>query len=283
MARPIQIPSPYQIALVTFILYAGKIFSAPDRVKTVRFNRPFDFNRKQVGTLKSFVSQYYDVTKAQMPVHGAWRSMDSEELWKHLLRIIIAMGRSAPSYRLIASPDFERLTLRSMKVFQDKNGTDALVKRVHETLARYGVRYCSPKKETSLKARAIAANLNEPAVVDGAEFVLLKNMRNAADPRRYLMDEVHGYGMKSASEFLTEIGYSQDYMAFDSRLKRAFTLLFDRDFDRIINTQWDYRDVETVFREEICPELGIRPPELDAIVFWNYGDILKSLKSQQNK
>jgi thermostable 8-oxoguanine DNA glycosylase len=89
--------------------------------------------------------------------------------------------------------------------------------------------------------------------------------------------------MKSASEFLTETGYSQDYLAFDSRLKRVFTMLFNRDFDRRIGTQWDYMDFEEVFREEICPELGIKPSELDAIIFWNYGDILKSLKGQQNK
>ncbi len=35
---------------------------------------------------------------------------------------------------------------------------------------------------------------------------------------------------------------------------------------------------EDAFREEICPELGIKSSELDAIIFWNYGDKLKSLK-----
>jgi thermostable 8-oxoguanine DNA glycosylase len=234
-------------------------------------------------TLSGFVSKYHASTKERMPVPEAWRSMGGEELWMHLVRIIVAMGRSAPSYRLIASPDFEGLTIRSMKAFQDRNGVEALVKRAHLILTKYGVRYCSPKKETSLKARAIVANLNEPAIVDGNEFVLLQNMRKAGDPRFYLMDTVHGYGMKSASEFLTETGYSQDYLAFDSRLKRVFTMLFNRDFDRRIGTQWDYMDFEEVFREEICPELGIKPSELDAIIFWNYGDILKSLKGQQNK
>ncbi len=37
-------------------------------------------------------------------------------------------------------------------------------------------------------------------------------------------------------------------------------------------------DFKDAFREEICPELGIKPTELDAVIFWNYGDILKSLK-----
>jgi len=245
----------------------------------VRFNRPFDFNKKQMDVLGDFVSKYYASTKERMPVPGAWRSMDGEELWKHLTRIIIAMGRSAPSYNLISSSDFNGLTIGSMKTYQNKNGPEALVKRTHSILAKYNVRYCSPKKDTSLKAQAIVKNLNEPAIFKGTEFVLLKNMQKARDSRFYLMDEVHGYGMKSASEFLTEIGYCQDYLAFDSRLKRAFTLLFDRDFDRRISTPWDYMDFEAVFREEICPELGVKPSELDAIMFWNYGDILKSLKT----
>jgi thermostable 8-oxoguanine DNA glycosylase len=248
----------------------------------VRFNRPFDFDKEQMDILGSFVSKYYDSTKERMPVPGAWRAMGGEELWKHLIRIIVAMGRSAPSYRLIESPDIEQLSIRSMKAFQKKN-PEALVKRTHSILTKYNVRYCSPKKETSLKAQAIVNNLNEPDIVKGTEFVLLEYMRKARDPRFYLMDTVYGYGMKSASEFLTETGHSQDYLAFDSRLKRAFTLLFNRDFDRRINTPWDYMDFEAVFREEICPELGVKPSELDAIVFWNYGDILKALRRRQNK
>ncbi|BAI62972.1 hypothetical protein MCP_2900 [Methanocella paludicola SANAE] len=255
----------------------------PERVEPVRFNRPFDFNKGQMDILGGFVSKYYDSTRERMPVPGAWRAMGGEELWKHLVRIIVAMGRSAPSYRLIESPDFDLLTIRSMKAFQECSGPDALIKRTHSALTKYNVRYCSPGKETSLKAQAMVNNLNEPAIVNGNELVLIRNMRKAPDPRFYLMDTVHGYGMKSASEFLTETGYSQGYLAFDSRLKRAFTLLFNRDFDRRISTPRDYMDFEAVFREEICPELGVKPSELDAILFWNYGDILKSLKRRQNK
>lgn len=227
--------------------------------------------------LEGFVSRYYDATKDKMPVYGAWRTMDGEAMWMHLVRIIVAWGRSAPSYRLIASPDFKRMTIGSMKAYQAKHGTEALVKRIHAILAGYGARYCSPKKDTSPKARAIVENLNEPEIIRDTEFVLLKNMAKARDPRLYLAETVHGYGMKSASEFLIEIGYTQDYLAFDVRLKRAFSLLFGRDFDRI-RTPWNYADFEEVFREEICPELGIKPAELDAIMFWNYGEILKAIK-----
>ncbi len=243
----------------------------------MRFRRPFDFDRKQIEVLGGFVSKYYDATKDKMPVYGAWRSMDGETLWKHLVRIIVAMGRSAPSYRLIESGDFEGLAIGPMKAFQSGNGPDALIKRTHGILSKYNVRYCSPKKGSSLKARAIVDNLNRSDIVDGTRFILLKNMAKAREPRSYLMETVHGYGMKSASEFLIEVGYSQDYLAFDARLKRAFSLLFGRDFNRIL-TPRDYLDFEDVFREEICPELGIRPSELDAIIFWNYGSILKALK-----
>ncbi|HTX43222.1 MAG TPA: hypothetical protein VMC61_00735, partial [Methanocella sp.] len=121
----------------------------------MRFRRPFDFDRKQMEALGGLVSRYNDSTKDRMPVYGAWRSMDGEELWKHLVRIIVAMGRSAPSYRLIAAPAFEGLTIGSLRAFQSENGPDALVKRTHGILTKYNVRYCSPKKDTSPKARAI--------------------------------------------------------------------------------------------------------------------------------
>ena len=224
------------------------------------------------------VSKYYEDTKDKMPVPRAWLSMGDDVLWGHLIRIIIAMGRSAPSYRLMASPDFGRLSIGSMMDFQAKKDRAALIERTHHILAKHKVRYCSPGKNTSVKARVIVDNLNDPAIVSGGEFVLLEGIRSSPEPRFYLVDRVNGYGMKSASEFLTEIGYCQDYLAFDSRLKRAFSLIFNRDFDRGIRTPADYMDFEQVFREEICPELGITLAELDAIVFWNYGSILKGLK-----
>lgn len=249
----------------------------------MRFRRPFDIDVTRMEVLGGIVAKYYDGTRDKMPVYGAWLSMSGEALWGHLIRIVIAMGRSAPSYRLMASGDFGLLSIESMRDFQAKRGREALIERTHRILAGYQVRYCSPRKSTSAKARVIVDNLNDPAIVRGDELVLMEGIRSSRDPRFYLIERVEGYGMKSASEFLTEIGYSRDYLAFDSRLKRIFSLIFNRDFDRAIRTPADYRDFEEAFREEICPELGIRPAELDAIVFWNYGDILKGIKPPQNK
>jgi thermostable 8-oxoguanine DNA glycosylase len=249
----------------------------------MRFRRPFDINEAHVELLGDIVSKYYEDTKDKMPVPRAWLSMSDEALWEHLIRVIIAMGRSAPSYRLMASPDFGHLSIESMMDLQAKKGRTALIERTHHILAKHQIRYCSPRKNTSVKARVIVDNLNDPAIVSSGEFVLLEGIRSSPDPRFYLIERVNGYGMKSASEFLTEIGYSQDYLAFDSRLKRTFSQIFDRDFDRGIRTPADYMDFEKVFREEICPELGITPAELDAIVFWNYGSILKGLKPHNEK
>lgn len=246
----------------------------------MRFSRPFDFDSKHIQTLSGIVSSYYERTKERMPVAGAWRSMGNEELWMHLLRIIIAIGKSSPSYRLIASPDFERLSIASMIKYQAKHGDEPLIKEVHRVLAPYNVRYCSPLKETSPKAVAIVRNLGESYIVDDGRFVLLENVKKYGgdEPRFFLTEIVHMYGMKSASEFLTEIGYTQDYMAFDTRLKRVLSLIFNKDFNKQICVTCDYLDIEALFREEICPELHVKPAELDAILFWNYGEIIKGLK-----
>jgi thermostable 8-oxoguanine DNA glycosylase len=249
----------------------------------MRFRKAFDFDAAQVRRLKAIVDRYYAGTQGKMPVPGSWRSMDSDTLWLCLIRIIIAIGRSDPSYRLVTSPDSGLLKISEMTAYQSAKGKDALVERTHGLLAKYGVRYCSPAKVASRKARVIVANLGEPVIVDGPYFVLLENLRRSReDPRFFLMDRVHGYGMKSASEFLLEIGYSQDYMAFDSRLKRVFSMIFESDFERI-RTPDDYMCYEQAFREEICPELGVKPSQLDNIIFWNYGDILKGLKGESSQ
>ena len=246
----------------------------------MRLSKPFDFDHEQIKVLSGIVSTYYERTREKMPVAGAWRSMNDEELWMHLIRIIIAIGKSAPSYELMESTDAKRLSIASMRKYQAKHGDDALIKAVHKTLAAHNVRYCSPLKETSPKAVAIVRNLNESYIVDGEHFALIENVKKYGgdEPRFFMTEIVHMYGMKSASEFLMEIGYSTDYMAFDSRMKRVLSLVFEKDFNKQICVTCDYLDIETIFREEICPELRVTPAELDSIIFWNYGDIIKSLK-----
>lgn len=246
----------------------------------MRLSRPFDFDSEQIKILSGMVSAYYERTKEKMAVAGAWRSMDDEELWAHLIRIIIAIGKSAPSYSLMDSMDSKRLSIASMRKYQAKHGDDALIKAVHKILAAHNVRYCSPHRETSPKAVAIVRNLNESYIVDGEHFALIENIKKYGgdEPRFFLTEIVHMYGMKSASEFLKEIGYSTDYMAFDSRLIRVLSLVFDKDFNKQLCVTCDYLDIEAVFREEICPVLGVTPAELDSILFWNYADIVKSFK-----
>jgi thermostable 8-oxoguanine DNA glycosylase len=246
----------------------------------MRLSKPFDFDSGQIKVLSGIVSAYHERTKEKMAVPGAWRSMDDEDLWMHLTRIIIAIGKSAPSYRLMDSKDARRLSIASMRQYQAKHGDDALIKEINKILAAYNVRYCSPQRETSPKAVAIVRNLNESYIVDGEHFALMENIikYGGDEPRFFITEIVHMYGMKSASEFLKEIGYSSDYMAFDSRLIRVLSLVFEKDFNKQICVTCDYLDIEAVFREEICPELGVTPAELDSILFWNYADIIKSLK-----
>ena len=246
----------------------------------MRLSRPFDFDSEQIKVLSGIVSTYYERTKEKMPVAGAWRSMSDEDLWMHLIRITIAIGKSSPSYRLMESKDSKLLSIASMRKYQVKHGDEMLIKVVHKTLAAHNVRYCSPLRETSPKAIAIVRNLNESYVVDGEHFALLDNVKKYGgdEPRFFITEIVHMYGMKSASEFLMEVGYSPDYMAFDTRMKRVLSLVFNKDFNKQICVTCDYLDIETIFREEICPELHITPAELDSIIFWNYGDIIKSLK-----
>jgi thermostable 8-oxoguanine DNA glycosylase len=246
----------------------------------MRLSKPFDFDREQIKVLSGIVSTYYERTREKMPISGAWRSMSDEDLWMHLIRITIAIGKSAPSYHLMSSKDAKGLSIESMRKYQAKHDDDALIKAVHKTLAAHNVRYCSPRRETSPKAIAIVRNLNESYIVDGEHFALMENVKKygGEEPRFFITEIVHMYGMKSASEFLTEIGYSTGYMAFDSRLKRILSMIFNKDFNKQICVTCDYLDIEAIFREEICPELGVTPAELDSILFWNYADIIKSLK-----
>jgi thermostable 8-oxoguanine DNA glycosylase len=114
----------------------------------MRLSKPFDFDSEQIKVLSGIVSIYYERTKEKMPVAGAWRSMSDEDLWMHLIRITIAIGKSAPSYRLMESKDSKLLSIASMRKYQAKHEDEMLIKVVHKTLAAHNVRYCSPLRET---------------------------------------------------------------------------------------------------------------------------------------
>lgn len=244
------------------------------------FKRPFDVDQRRMEILSGIVSRYYGGTKDRFPVPGKWRSMGDEDLWKHLIRIIIAAGKSAPSYNLVNSDDFRHFTIKEMKRYQSLHGTDGLITNIHRIMAGYNVRYCSPLKDRSIKAAAIVNNLNNPVIIEDTKFRLMDRIADFRnDPRFYIIDNVEMYGMNSSSEFLIEVGYTKDYMALDTRLRRVFSIVFDKDFRKAISTKDEYLRFEQEFRDEICPKLNVKPAELDSIIFWNYDSILKDLKS----
>jgi thermostable 8-oxoguanine DNA glycosylase len=257
------------------------VFSLPLSILIVmNYRKPFTVSKSQIELLGALFNKYYPQTMDKMYAVGAYLTMGDEGLWRILIRCICAAGRSAPSYELIGSPDIEKLSIRSMRAFKTKNGNEELIKYTHGILAAHGVRYCSPKKETSQKAVAIVNNFNDPMIVDGKNFVLIKNMekqKGITDPRDFLMDNVYNFGIKLSSQFLIETGYSRDYMSFDSRLKRIFTKIFYKDFMKLCETKEGYLQAEKIIREDVCAPLKIKVTELDSVLFWNYGSLIKDI------
>ncbi|MCD1294944.1 hypothetical protein CUJ83_08030 [Methanocella sp. CWC-04] len=243
--------------------------------------KPFAVTNQHICILKLIIEKYYPQTIDKLYVPGAWRSVGGEELWKVMVRCISAVGRSAPSYELIGSGDIKRLSIKELKIRGSKHGKEELIQYVHHILADHKVRYCSPHKDTSIKAAAIVKNLYNPLIVKDDNFVLFHNMERQSqgkDPRYFLIDNVYFFGIKLSSQYLMETGYSQDYMSFDWRLKRIFSSVFDVDFSKILRTQQGYVEAESVFREEVCPGLGIKTSDFDSVMFWNYYEIMGELE-----
>jgi thermostable 8-oxoguanine DNA glycosylase len=245
------------------------------------FMEPLRADSASLERLSRIMKEHHSSVKDKMPMEGAWRSMDSDSLWMVMVRIMCAVGRSDPSYDLVRSEDAELLRIGEMKKYQEKFGRRSLVIRTHGLLAAHHVRYCSPKKNTSMKARAIVMDLNDPVIVEGLDFVLLKNaISSGADPREFMIKNVYMFGPKVSSEFLMEVGFSPDYMAFDSRLRRIFLAALGFDIGPYLRTASGYFTLEKFFRETVCPAMGMTPLEVDTIAFWRYREILRELDGE---
>lgn len=225
-----------------------------------------------------------------MPVPGSGWTNQSEA-WYRLIGQVCAVGSSRSWDALQSVRARERLSIARIR----SEGENA-PNYVHAVLSELKVRYCSMRSAGSAKARAIAQNAQSPFIADTAGNVCLLDEITAAVgkpdvqgllsheqaslARQLLIRNVRFFGPKSASDFLTGLGLADTLLAFDVRL---LNLLidhwgYDAKWRARVNRLAEYEKLERVVTHTFCGALGVKPAELDRLLFYGY----TSLKGSAN-
>jgi hypothetical protein len=228
----------------------------------------------------------------ELPEPGWIWDAPAEAAWQRVIGQISAVG-SSRSWDALGTETMRQ----AFSVSRIRASKDPVV-YVHRLLVKAKVRYCSPEKETSVKASAISVNAHLPFVADAAgEVPLRERLREqVGDPdertglwtpdqarsaRRLLIQELHFFGPKSASDFLLGLGLADSLLAFDVRLLHLLIddLGWSPDCRACVSRLADYEMLEARVLRVIGEPLGMTGLLLDRLLFQHYKELSQELNA----
>ncbi len=143
-----------------------------------------------------------------------------------------------------------------------RNGNEEEISHV---LREAGVRFHRTKAHNIILAREKIGEIRK---------IILNHSLNAYEARELLVSSIRGLGMKEASHFLRNIGYTELAIIDRHILRNLFELKAIREIPRSISKK-RYLELESIFMKT-AHKLGIPPESLD-LVMWSLktGEVFK--------
>jgi len=171
-----------------------------------------------------------------------------------------------------------------------KRNRRKLLSHVNKILAKAGVRYVS-KGKISKKASWIVDNFLNSKIVREGKVVLLERMSGSLDKlqfkssrerelaaREFIVNHVKGFGLKSASDFLIELGYAKTLIPFDIRELEFINRVLKPNISVDNLSSGIYWLLEESF-QMLQEKIGISPSRFDRIIFQHKDEIVKEFSN----
>lgn len=223
----------------------------------------------QQQTLNEVVDEYSKL-RTSFNLRKSWTELSEEELWEELCICILS---SNVPYDLALSAFYhlrENEFLDRERIIANSNSTQEisfeLSRRIYQPKRRDGTlrKYRFPNVRASDIAKAAVTLYYE---TDGLSE-LLKNSGSEKEARGFLVDNVSGIGLKEASHFLRNIGYSKSLAIVDSHVV-AFLMEIGELSDRVTTvTPAVYVRLEEILLN-LCNSLGLNMSIFDMAI-WKY-------------
>lgn len=196
----------------------------------------------------------------RMPPLGAYRRMESDDIWAKLVRQACVLGSSREIERIEHDP------LKS-KRFYDAIRPAAL--RDAGLIRKQMSRVLSDYQATRFPmrtARSLTEMLDTETIVVGTRVVLLDGLdmeRSGDDLRAELRRRCPLLSLRCASDFMIEVGLSHDVIALDTRVLAALRTWFGCEVPTTVVQSRDavYASIEAALRDA-CARLDARVGEL---------------------
>lgn len=173
----------------------------------------------QQKTLNDVVHEYSKL-KTSYDLRKSWNELSEKQLWEELCICILS---SNVPYDLALSAFYhlyENQFLDIEKILSNSNPTKEisfeLSRRIYKPKRKDGTyrKYRFPTVRASNIVKAAFALYHEN---DGLT-ILLKNFNSEKKARRFLVDNISGMGLKQASHFLRNIGFSKSLAIVDTHV-----------------------------------------------------------------
>ena len=191
------------------------------------------------------------------PQLGMYKEMSEEELWFNLVLKICAVGGREPLYEL------RKDELRFDEFGERVSLSKLLTKK--ELRKEYIAGILKEYKATRFynkQAEKIEALLQNPSVVYQGHFILLNdidhNKMSYKEIRNLLISRNSYFKLKSASEYMIDVGLSIDVIGLNTRMADILRDHFNLDVERhkLQETKYIYESVEEGLRSG-CNQVGI--------------------------
>jgi thermostable 8-oxoguanine DNA glycosylase len=243
----------------------------------------FVLEKKDVELIQEIYRQF---PETKFPEINNFKKCTDEELWQKIIGQIIVIGKDSPYEKV----DKQKLSLKSLNKFVETQSN--LPFYINSILLEASVRYVGSEK-ISPKANWISDNFSNPKIVKNEKVVLLDNMKDLLKEnkinedreleklaREFIMKDAKGFGLKSASDFLIEIGFAKTLIAFDVRVLEFINQILK---PNIPLSQRDLGPGTYLLLEESFQSLlkvGISPSKFDRIIFQNKNKIIEKFRSR---
>jgi len=220
----------------------------------------------QAALLRKLALRYRTAVKLPKP----WNHRTADELWWKIVGEIAAQGNARAGFVIENSYEAKRqISLSRLKAFR----TDGeRLRQIHWVFATVRTRYIRKNVRRDPKSRAVLRNFHMLTGNGGPKrfFRRIANERSET-ARIQVLQELAGYGPKTARDTAIELGLAKNCLALDSRLR---TLL------SAVGAQTDRASYDAVEKALLTKVAGPRlnGGQLDRILFQNYDKILADIK-----
>lgn len=221
-----------------------------------------------VSGLKKVVLETIESTRHRFPKRDAWRSLDDDGIWKHIVYQVSVVGSSSSYERLVQSPQAQD----GLRYDRLRAGSPESARQIHKILRDHGVRYASADILKCPKTKALGRNLGFLNRFSGGPTAYAKLLSTLPEEERIsrVIRDLSYIKQKGARDLLAELGLATNIIALDSRILGILRSLGANVPQSTPTDPSEYGEIQSELLERVCKPLGITGVELDRVLYWNY-------------